>query len=187
MKKHVFSKFLIFALIVSMLFSFMGCTQEDAELVADVLDIVEDVVTSEEEYATEPAPDTQEAEITEEEAYDEDALVEDGWYYTPEDVALYIYTYGYLPENFITKDEARGMGWESSEGNLWDVADGMCIGGDRFGNREGLLPEEDGRVYYECDVNYEGGFRGGERIVFSNDGLIYYTDDHYESFTLLYE
>ena len=66
-------------------------------------------------------------------------------------------------------------------------APGHAIGGDTFGNREGLLPEEDGRIYYECDVNYEGGYRGGERIVFSSDGLIYYTDDHYESFTLLYE
>ena len=189
MKKFNFNKLLIFALIVSMLFSFIGCTQEDAELVADVLDIVEDMVTSEEEYATEPAPDTQE-EVTEtvtQETYDEDTLAEDGWYYTPEDVALYLDTYGCLPENFITKDEASDLGWESSEGNLWEVADGMCIGGDRFGNREGILPDAQGRVYYECDVNYEGGFRGGERIVFSNDGLIYYTDDHYESFTLLYE
>ncbi len=196
MKKGLFSKFLILALILSMLFSFVGCTAEDAELVADVLDIVEDVVTSEEEYATEPAPDTQEEELpiqqeetpqTEQEEEYDDSLVEDGWYYTPEDVALYIYTYGYLPENFITKDEARDLGWESSEGNLWEVADGMCIGGDRFGNREGLLPDAPGRTWYECDVNFDGGYRGGERIVFSSDGLIYYTDDHYESFTLLYE
>ena len=75
----------------------------------------------------------------------------------------------------------------SSEGNLWEVADGMCIGGDIFGNREGLLPEENERVYYECDVNYAGGFRGSERVVFSDDGLIYYTGDHYESFEMLYD
>lgn len=195
MKKGLFSKFLILALILSMVFSFVGCTAQDAELVADVLDIVEDVATYEEEAATEPAPDTQEDDLpieeetpqTEQEEEYDDSLVEDGWYYTPEDVALYLYTYGYLPENFITKDEARDLGWESSEGNLWEVADGMCIGGDRFGNREGLLPDAPGRTWYECDVNFDGGYRGGERIVFSSDGLIYYTDDHYESFTLLYE
>lgn len=109
---------------------------------------------------------------------------EDGWYYSAEDVALYLYTYGELPDNFITKKEAQSMGWNSKEGNLWEVAEGMCIGGDYFGNKEGLLPEED--EYTECDVNYEGGFRGSERIVFSDDGDIYYTGDHYESFEQLY-
>ncbi|MDO4531754.1 MAG: ribonuclease domain-containing protein [Bacillota bacterium] len=111
-------------------------------------------------------------------------IEEDGWYYTTEDVALYLYTYGELPDNFITKKEAQSMGWDNKEGNLWEVADGMCIGGDYFGNREGLLPEED--EYTECDVNYSGGYRGGERIVFSDDGDIYYTGDHYESFEQLY-
>ena len=109
---------------------------------------------------------------------------EDGWYYSAEDVALYLNTYGELPDNFITKKEAQSMGWNSKEGNLWEVAEGMCIGGDYFGNKEGLLPEED--EYAECDVNYEGGFRGSERIVFSDDGDIYYTGDHYESFEQLY-
>lgn len=109
---------------------------------------------------------------------------EDGFYSTPEDVALYIHTYGDLPENFITKEEARRLGWDSAKGNLWEVAEGMSIGGDSFGNREGLLPEEDS--YTECDVNYAGGYRGGERIVFSDDGDIYYTGDHYQSFEQLY-
>lgn len=121
-------------------------------------------------------------------AITEELMVEYGFdYYTPEEVALYLYVFVELPPNFLTKDEARDLGWVSSEGNLWDVADGMCIGGDIFGNREGLLPEEAERVYYECDVNYSGGFRGSERVVFSDDGLIYYTGDHYESFELLYE
>ena len=115
---------------------------------------------------------------------EEVALDEDGWYYSTEDVALYLYTYGELPDNFITKKEAQSMGWDNKKGNLWEVADGMCIGGDYFGNKEGLLPEEDD--YTECDVNYEGGFRGAERIVFSDDGDIYYTGDHYESFEQLY-
>ena len=104
----------------------------------------------------------------------------------PDRVAAYLHAYGELPPNFIRKEDARALGWDSADGNLWDVTDEMSIGGDRFGNREGLLPEADGRVWYECDVNYAGGFRGAERIVYSNDGLIYYTDDHYESFTLLY-
>ena len=66
------------------------------------------------------------------------------------------------------------------------MAPGMSIGGDRFGNREGLLPTKKGRKYYECDIDFDGGYRNGKRIVYSNDGLIYYTGDHYESFQLLY-
>lgn len=110
----------------------------------------------------------------------------DGYYSSEEEVALYLDTYGELPYNYITKEEARELGWVASEGNLWEVTDEYLIGGDRFGNREGLLPEESGRQYFEADVNYEGGYRGPERLVYSNDGLIYYTDDHYDSFTLLY-
>ena len=115
-------------------------------------------------------------------------IEKDGWYSSKEEVSFYIYTYGELPDNYLTKDEAYALGWDSSKGNLWDVADGMSIGGDKFGNREGLLPKEKGRVYYECDIDYEGGYRNGKRIVFSNDGLIYYTEDHYESFEeIIYE
>lgn len=110
----------------------------------------------------------------------------DGYYSSEEEVALYLDTYGELPYNYVTKEEARELGWVASEGNLWEVTDDYLIGGDRFGNREGLLPEESGRQYFEADVNYEGGYRGPERLVYSNDGLIYYTDDHYDSFTLLY-
>ncbi|MGN1230967.1 MAG: ribonuclease domain-containing protein [Anaerotignum sp.] len=109
---------------------------------------------------------------------------EDGSYTTPEDVALYLHTYGDLPHNFITKKEAEKLGWDNKKGNLWEVAEGMSIGGDKFGNYEGILPEED--TYHECDVNYEGGYRGGERIVYSEDGDIYYTADHYETFEQLY-
>ncbi len=113
-------------------------------------------------------------------------VTEDGYYYYVEEVALYIATYGHLPSNYITKDEAQELGWVSSKGNLWKVAPGMCIGGDRFGNYEGQLPTKKGRRYTECDVNYEGGYRQTDRIIFSNDGLVYYTEDHYETFTLLY-
>ena len=125
------------------------------------------------ETVTEPAFVTQEA------------IAEDGWYYSAEDVALYLDIYGHLPDNFITKSEARKLGWEG--GNVEVYAPGFAIGGDVFGNREGLLPENPGRIYYECDIDTLGSdSRGAKRIVFSNDGLIYYTEDHYESFELLY-
>lgn len=114
------------------------------------------------------------------------SVEKDGSYTTPEDVAEYIHTFGTLPNNFITKSEAKELGWDNKKGNLWDVAEGKSIGGDRFGNYEGLLPEKKGRKYTECDVNYSGGYRGSERVIFSNDGLIYYTDDHYQTFTQLY-
>lgn len=113
-------------------------------------------------------------------------IAEDGHYSLPAEVAEYIFVYGGLPGNYLTKKEAVALGWVSSEGNLWEVADGMSIGGDIFGNREGLLPEEEGRTWYECDVNYAGGYRGAERIVFSDDGLVFYTADHYKSFEQFY-
>ena len=112
-------------------------------------------------------------------------LPEDGVYTSRDDVALYIHLYGCLPSNFITKKEAEKLGWEG--GSLEPYAPGKCIGGNRFGNYEGLLPEKDGRTYTECDIDTLGeDRRGAKRIVFSNDGLIYYTEDHYESFELLY-
>lgn len=116
----------------------------------------------------------------------EELVKEDGTYSSPELVAAYLHNFHKLPSNYITKNEAEKLGWDSEKGNLWDVTDKMSIGGNRFGNYEGLLPEADGRIWYECDVNYNGGYRGAERILYSNDGLIYYTDDHYKTFTKLY-
>lgn len=107
-------------------------------------------------------------------------------YYSKNDVAEYLHLYKELPINFITKKEAEDLGWKSNKGNLWDVTDHKCIGGDYFGNYEGLLPKAKNRKWYECDVNYNGGFRGTDRILYSNDGLIYFTNDHYETFTQLY-
>ena len=113
-------------------------------------------------------------------------LDEDGFYYSKDDVALYIHTYKKLPENFITKSQAEKLGWGGGT-PLYEVADGMCIGGDRFYNREGVLPKKSGRTYTECDIDtLNKKSRGKKRIVFSNDGLIFYTDNHYESFVLLY-
>lgn len=111
---------------------------------------------------------------------------EDGTYTSKEEVALYLHTYNKLPSNFITKTEAKKMGWNSKQGNLEKIAPGKSIGGDRFGNYEGQLPEERGRKYYECDIGYNGGYRGTERLIYSNDGMIYYTDDHYRTFEQLY-
>lgn len=110
------------------------------------------------------------------------AVDEDGEYTAPEDVADYLHAYGHLPGNFITKKEAQALGWPG--GDLWKYAPGKSIGGDFFGNYEGLLPEE--TRYHECDVNYAGGSRNAERVIYGDDGSIYYTDDHYASFTQLY-
>jgi guanyl-specific ribonuclease Sa len=107
-------------------------------------------------------------------------------YSTKDEVAAYIHEFKELPPNFITKKEAEKLGWDNSKGNLWKVTDKKSIGGDGFGNFEGLLPKSSGRKYYECDINYKGGYRGGERIVYSSDGLIFYTDDHYKTFKKLY-
>lgn len=115
----------------------------------------------------------------------QDLLDIQGSYTSKEDVALYIHLYGKLPDNFITKSEARFHRWEG--GSLEPFAPGKCIGGDRFGNFEGLLPDAPGRIWRECDIDTLGRpSRGAKRIVFSNDGLIYYTHDHYKTFELLY-
>ena len=115
--------------------------------------------------------------------YTEDYSVrEGGWYNSMEEVAVYLTLYDALPDNYLTKKEAQALGWDSRRGNLWDVAEGCSIGGDRFGNYEGQLPEKMGRRFTECDIGYDGGYRGAERLIFTNDGLMYYTADHYKTF-----
>jgi len=114
-----------------------------------------------------------------------ETLPENGAYTSKEEVALYLRLYGRLPDNFITKKEAQALGWQG--GDLTPFAPGKCIGGDFFGNFEGALPKKKGRTWRECDIDTLGKkSRGGKRIVYSNDGLIYYTGDHYETFELLY-
>ncbi len=110
---------------------------------------------------------------------EEKSLDEDGSYYSLEDVSSYLIEFNHLPTNYITKKEAMDLGWSPKDGNLWDVADKAVIGGDHFGNFEGKLPEGN---YKEADVNYKGGRRGAERIIFDEDTNIYYTKDHYETF-----
>lgn len=109
----------------------------------------------------------------------------DGIYTSKDKVALYIHTYGKLPDNFITKEQARLLGWQGGSLDMYEP--GKCIGGDIYSNYERTLPTKKDRVYYECDINTLGAIkRGSERIVYSNDGLIFYTSDHYATFQQLY-
>ena len=156
----------ILALVLVALSVFFGAPEE-----ARVVETYTEKIITAEPLPDVPAPET------------EAAIDFHGSYTSKEDVALYIHTYGDLPLNFMTKKQAKDLGWEG--GSLEPVAPGMCIGGDWFGNYEGLLPED--REYTECDIDTLGkDSRGAKRIVFSDDGLIYYTEDHYESFELLY-
>ena len=166
----------LIALLLSMVLLLCGCTvsmeqMEDIDAGSSATAGSAEVVTTNETAEASPEADVPD---------------EDGTYTSKEDVAAYLNAYGHLPENFITQKDAKALGWDSSQGNLSEVAPGKSIGGDYFGNYEGRLPEADGREYHECDINSTGGYRGAERIVFSNDGLIYYTGDHYETFELLY-
>lgn len=166
-----FSRFAGVFLSLALLFSVLsGCTAALPDVPA--------VTAAPMESAVSEAPDAPDA-------LSPAPLSEDGTYTAAEDVALYLHLYGHLPENFITKKDARALGW--SGGGLDGYADGKCIGGDRFGNYEGLLPDAPGREYRECDIGtLHAASRGAKRLIYSNDGLIYYTEDHYESFTLLY-
>ncbi len=170
---------LVLALVLPLLgLTFAGCTAQDAvDIAASVAEVALEVLEETDAAEESPADGT---EITEEAAIDENGSYDDR-----DNVALYIHTYGKLPPNYITKAEAQDLGWEN--GSVEKYAPGKCIGGSKFGNYEGLLPKKDGRQYYECDIDTLGeSSRGAKRIVYSNDGLVYYTDDHYESFTLLY-
>ena len=149
---------------------------QEVQVTVEVIHDVDDVQVEEEK----PQEEIKEDKV------EENKIDEDGSYTDKENVALYIHTYGKLPQNYISKKTAESLGWNSGEA-VSTVAPGKSIGGDRFGNYEQLLPKKKGRQYYECDIDaYGKKSRGAKRIVFSNDGLIYYTDDHYESFELLY-
>lgn len=94
-------------------------------------------------------------------------------------VADYLHLHQRLPAYYLTKNEARKLGWDPGKGNLCQALSGRAIGGDRFSNREKLLPERAGRRWFEADINYDCGRRGSDRMLYSSDGLIYVTKDHY--------
>lgn len=185
-------KKLLILLLAAVMFLAMlaGCVKIPTEDIANTItDYVIDKIdenTAKQEEKTSETEDAASQTQTPEKADSEDGLPdEDGKYYSAEEVALYIHTYGKLPVNYITKNKAEDLGWTG--GSIEKYAPGCCIGGGRFGNYEGQLPDAPGRKWTECDIDTLGkSSRGAKRIVFSNDGLIYYTDDHYESFTLLY-
>ena len=179
-------------LTVALVFSLTGCRSGDKTAAEPTAALTLVSPTAEQATAGTPAP-VETAPETESPTVPETAdpkgntesLEENGSYDSKEDVALYLQTYGELPDNYITTDEARDLGWNG--GSVERYAPGMCIGGDTFSNREGLLPKANGRVWTECDIDTLGeNGRGAKRIVYSNDGLIYYTDDHYESFQRIY-
>lgn len=202
-------KWLSLLLAALMLFSLTACTQEEVDTTLEILDAVVSALPEEEEAPApqpeETLPDSQAPPAVEQSpvilpAVDQQppvietqppveqppVLPEDGQYDDKDNVALYIHLYGKLPSNYVTKKDAEALyGWQG--GALDVIAPGKAIGGSYYGNYEGLLPDADGREWTECDIGTIGQTkRGAERIVFSNDGLIYYTPDHYESFELLY-
>ena len=175
-------RLLALALAAVMLLGLSGCGEEIANLTEEIFSEAGNT----EAAAAEALPDEPETpEVLEDDPGTSDSAVTEGvCYYDLEHVVLYLDQYGALPDNYITKEEARALGWEG--GSVENYLDGAAIGGDRFGNREGLLPEATGRSYTECDIDTNGQLgRGAKRLVFSNDGLYFYTEDHYETFSEL--
>lgn len=166
-----------FLILLLLLLAVLGFTlyRQSTPTVVEPTPVVEVTPTVENTPVTENTPATEIAiKIHEDDEYD-----------TKDEVALYIHTFGKLPNNYMTKKEAREKGWKN--GPLWKVVPDKCIGGDVFSNFEENLPVKKGRTYYECDIGTLGKkSRGAKRIIFSNDGLVYYTKDHYETFELLY-
>ena len=168
MRKKLFA---LAALLLAGLLVLTGCGQQETALSgAPAPTEFLTVVTAEPAGAPE-------AEVTDPPAEETGPITE------PQAIADYLFEHGKLPENFITKEEAQDLGWDSSYNYVSDVAPGMSIGGDYFGNYEGKLPKVKGRKYYECDCYYTGGKRNAYRIIYSNDGHVWYTEDHYNTFT----
>ena len=188
-------------IILGLMFALGACTRQEAkkesaktesskiessktESVKDGKSQSKESTSKEEETTT--ITESEEETLQESATEKEVQVEENGNYTSKEEVALYIHTYGKLPVNYITKKEAQDMGWDPSKGNLSDILPGMSIGGSAFGNYEGALPRANGRRYFECDIDYDGGYRGAKRLVYSNDGLVFYTEDHYNTFEQIY-
>ena len=183
-----------FLLSLLLLLTLSGCSTEQGFFPEESNDTIWAAVPEDSGAASLPAAESEEGNGGELEGNQPDgksdegnaSVEEDGWYTSKEEVALYIHLYGELPDNYVTKQEAEDAGWHGGNVERY-TGEGTAIGGSRFANREGLLPKEQGRTYTECDIDTPGeNSRGAKRIVFSNDGLVYYTGDHYESFELLY-
>ena len=141
--------------------------------VSEIMDGLPDTTSSLREAVSQSSTDSS-TDVTEGESYR-----------SREDVTAYLHAYGELPPNYLTESEAEALGWDGS-GDLWAIQEGAAIGGDSYDNLAGLVPEADGRTWSQCDVNYEGGTRGNERLVYSNDGLIYYSPDKFTPFEEVY-
>ncbi|MBQ8851506.1 MAG: hypothetical protein IJZ66_03605 [Oscillibacter sp.] len=185
--KRISSLFLSLTLLLGL----VGCGGNSDELAGAILDAaisaVEDYDSSSGSssdqvlFLPEASGDSVSTALPEDGSYEETGFVpvQGEYYYDLESVVLYLDTYGELPDNYITKSEARSLGWEGGTPECF--LEGAAIGGDTFGNREGILPDGD---YTECDLNTNGAdSRGAERLVFSDDGHYYHTEDHYETFT----
>lgn len=189
-------KLLALLMAIALTFALTSCAGDISsaiETAADVIDGVDQVAQALDDadqpaVSAEPVQDEDDDWLYEIQTQPVEDVVEvtmdeNGWYYSRDDVALYIHIFGHLPGNFISKSEARELGWEG--GSVEPYMEGGAIGGDHFGNYEGLLPE--GKSYTECDIDTLGqSSRGAKRIIFSDDGCVYYTEDHYETFQLLY-
>lgn len=199
--KNIFKKIASLLLILVLIFTMSGCDM-DAQTAQNLTEGILDILLSSDEgtpVETTQAERTQNSDVSLPDATappaDDDAsasddndaiaVVENGWYDDVASVTTYLVRFGRLPDNYLTKREAQDLGWESSKGNLWQVAPGMSIGGDHFGNYEGNLPKGS---YQEADIEYAGGSRNAKRLVFTVKGdlYIYYTDDHYNTFTQVY-
>lgn len=184
-------KWLSLALAAAMLFTLAACSQNAVNTAVDLAELLlsgdEDRDAPDQELTLLPneSEATPQADPSPDEPSAPAELDESGEYSGKDEVALYIHLYGHLPSNYITKKDAEALGWPG--GSLEPYAPGKSIGGSFFGNYEGILPTKNGRSYTECDIDTKGAkSRGAKRIVFSNDGLVYYTEDHYETFELLY-
>ena len=181
--KRVLALFLALILCLGLLSACdIGSEAVESALDSVVAAVVEDAFTVQVESIDTAPVDTESLDPdTGDNKTDADLPVSGDYYYDLVKVVLYLELYDELPPNYITKNEARDLGWEG--GSVEDYLEGAAIGGDTFGNREGLLPRADGRTYTECDIDTDGyGSRGARRLVFSSDGLYFYTADHYESF-----
>lgn len=176
-------------IILGLMFALGACTRQETRREDNRVESSKESISRAESSQIEESPDEKTSAQSSEESPPESSSLsveENGNYTSKEEVALYIHTFGKLPINYITKKQAQELGWDPSSGNLSDILPGMSIGGSAFGNYEGALPRASTRRYFECDIDYEGGYRGAKRLIYSNDGLVFYTEDHYKTFEQIY-